>query len=268
MLNMHYSLPKKQRQRHPLREQLADMEAWNKQPIQLDRAGGSISSSTWDNIICSLHLYLGFQHRFMQVSAPTLESFTDTRMYSHFMAFQVAKAKSINSHTQSISHCKKVLIFLGRARPPGTAPSTAPVTPATLAQVHDWLNRLRQQLIQHVPRKRKDIGDMLESGKWLAADELVRIISAFATSTLSKVPLHGTCDLELARTLHDACLASCMFSHLPPVRLICLRTLQTPHAIGCLSPDCSRPGCQGNRLALRPDGSMHLVLSHYKVDRK
>ena len=268
MLNMHYSLPPAQRQLLPLRSQLADMEAWTKQPIQLDRAGGSISSSTWDNIICSIGLYLGFQHRFMHVRAPTLESFADTIMFSHFMAFQVAKAKSINSHNQTISHCKKVLFFLGRARPPGTAPTTALVDPATLAQVHDWLNRLRQQLIQHVPRKRKDIGDMLESGKWLAADELVRVIHDFTSATLRKIPASGPCDLELARTLHDASLASCMFSHLPPVRLICLRTLQTPSAIGCLSPDCRRVGCQGNRLVLRPDGSMHMLLSHYKVDKK
>ena len=204
----------------------------------------------------------------MHVHAPTLESFTDTLMYSHYMAFQVAKDKSINSHTQSISHCKKVLIFLGRARPPGTAPSTTAVDPARLAQVHDWLNRLRQQLIQHVPRRRRDIGDMLESGKWAAAHELVRLIHDFASSTMRRIPAAGPCGLELARTLHDATLASCMFSHLPPVRLICLRTLQTPSAIGCLNSDCRRPGCQGNRLVLRPDGSTHMVLSHYKVDKK
>ena len=33
MLNMHYSLPAAQRKLLPLRCQLADMEAWNKEPI-------------------------------------------------------------------------------------------------------------------------------------------------------------------------------------------------------------------------------------------
>ena len=268
MLNMHYSLPTAQRQLQPLRRQLSDMEAWCTATFQLDRAGGSIKSSTWENIISDIYLYLGFQHRYMQVPAPTLESFADTHMYSHFMAYQVAKGKTINSHTQTISHCKKVLIYLGRARSPGTALSTSPTDPASLAQVHEWLNRLRQQLIHHVPRKRKDIGDMLESGKWVAADELVRIIHDYASSTVARIPLDGPCDFPLARTLHDACLTSCMFSHLPPVRLICLRTLQLPTAIGCLTSDCSRAGCQGNRLVLRPDGSMHMLFSHYKVDKK
>ena len=55
--------------------------------------------------------------------------------------------------------------------------------------------------------------------------------------------------VQISRQLHGAALGSMTFSHLPPIRLSCIRGLLARGYQGpCLHPDCKLPGCEGNRL--------------------
>lgn len=232
------------------------MEAWTKEPLQLDRKGRSISDATWDNMLSSILSYLGFLHYYMHDAAPTLECFLHLENFASFIAFQIDKGKTVASITQIISHTRKVLTFLSRN------------SSADLTSTVRWLDRLRQQLVQHIHRNKKDIGAMLEAGKWIEAGQMVALIHKFSKGVLETIPPIGPCSPAIARKLHDACLVSCMFGHLPPLRLVCLRTMQVPHVIGCLMESCRLRGCKGNRLDIRPGGALYMVFTHYKVDQK
>ena len=109
---------------------------------------------------------------------------------------------------------------------------------------------------------------MLSEGKWISAQELVRLIHTHIQGVLQKLPSSGQLSPTLARSLHDASLLGCMFGYIPPCRLTCLRTMQTPHARGCHTEDCQKEACRGNRLELSTDGKLSMVFSHYKVDEK
>jgi len=73
--------------------------------------------------------------------------------------------------------------------------------------------------------------------------------------------------VQTSRQLHDAALASMTFSHLPPIRLPCIRGLVAPTYQGpCLHPDCKLPDCEGNRLYIIATSPllMRIQLPHHK----
>ncbi len=53
--------------RAPFPQQLAEYKAWCTNPIQLNRLGCKLSSSTWQNSEKHLFLYLGYSHHYHQV---------------------------------------------------------------------------------------------------------------------------------------------------------------------------------------------------------
>ena len=265
-LGQHYSLPKAVKEKEPLHSQLVSLERWCREGIQLDRSSGRVSSATWKNTLAGINLYLGFLYHHLDNHSPTLHCFLDGHSYVSFIAFQRAKDISINTHTQFISYSKKVLAFLSR---PSASRQAGALSIANRAeQVSRWLDILRQQLVKLVPRKRKDVGEEMAEGRWIEADKLVRLIKTYTDSVLQQLPPTGQLSSAMARALHDACLLSFMFGHIPPCRLICLRTLLTPHTPGCHHPDCVKQGCKGNRLVLTPGGKLRMLLSHYKVDAR
>ena len=77
--------------------------------------------------------------------------------------------------------------------------------------------------------------------------------------------------VKTSRDLHDAALAAMTFSHLPLVRLSCIRSLVVPTYAGhCLHLDCKEPSCQGNRLYTVSELPllMRIKLPHHKNARK
>ena len=73
--------------------------------------------------------------------------------------------------------------------------------------------------------------------------------------------------VETSRQVHDAALGSVTFSHVPPVRLSCIRGLVAPSYRGpCLHPDCKSAGCEGNRLYIISTSPllMRIKLPHHK----
>ena len=113
-----YSIPPQARESQPLKGEVAASQAWNREPIQLNRGGSSISKSTWENVLSSIFLYLGFLHFYLDIPKPTLASFVDPTGFAKFMAFQMAKGNSTNSLTndQSLQEdaCIFVKIYCGR----------------------------------------------------------------------------------------------------------------------------------------------------------
>ena len=85
-------------------------------------------------------------------------------------------------------------------------------------------------------------------------------------AALQALPAPGQmCTINGARLLHDACMTSCMFGYLPPIRLFCIRSMQVPTQDTCLKVECGGSrGCKGNRLAVRQGGQLWLDLPHHK----
>ncbi len=107
-----------------------------------------------------------------------------------------------------------------------------------------WLLQVADQL----PRRRKDPASLLAAGKWISAPELVHIIDIAWKHAELDLQQEGV-TAQTSRQLHDAALASLTFSHLPLIRLSCIRGLVAPSYQGpCLHPDCNLTGCEGNRL--------------------
>ena len=248
-----------------LKDQVTAFQSWSRERIQLDRLQKAISPATWHNISNTVYLYLGFLYNHLRVkqAALGLECFLNLQHYSKFMAYQVDKRRSMTSLTQVFSHTNKVISFLSRQ---SASPSQSLITKCE--NTSRWLQRLRQQLGHHMHKERKDMGSLMAADKWVDAASLVAMIDEFARAAVAKAPARGECIHFAARDLHDACLVSCMFGHLPPVRLVCLRTLQVPGSPKCLVAGCIRKHCRGNILEVQSSGALNMVFSHYKVDQK
>ncbi|DBA88821.1 TPA: hypothetical protein ACH3X1_016439 [Trebouxia sp. C0004] len=117
-----------------------------------------------------------------------------------------------------------------------------------------------------LPRCHKDPASLLAAGKWMSAPELVHIIDTAWKHAELDLQQEGV-TVQTSRQLHDAALASVTFSHLPPIRLSCIRGLVAPSFQGpCLHPDCKLPGCEGNRLYIITTSPllMRIKLPHHK----
>ncbi len=105
-----------------------------------------------------------------------------------------------------------------------------------------WLLQVADQL----PRRRKDPASLLAAGKWIFAPELVHIMNTAWKHAELDLQQEGV-TVHTNRQLHDAALASVTFSHLPPIKLSCIRGLAAPSYKGpCLH--CKLLGCEGNML--------------------
>ncbi|DBA82849.1 TPA: hypothetical protein ACH3X1_007071 [Trebouxia sp. C0004] len=79
------------------------------------------------------------------------------------------------------------------------------------------------------PRCHKDPASLLAAGKWMSAPELVHVIDTAWTLTHAELDLQQEgATVQTSRQLHDAALAGVTLSHLPPIRLSCIRALVAP----------------------------------------
>ena len=121
--------------------------------------------------------------------------------------------------------------------------------------------------------RKADPGLLEAQGKWISAAALVQLIERYRSRVMSSLPASGQAwSSKVARAVHDLILVSCMFSHLPPVRLHFLRLLQTPATAKCLWSGCFRKKanvvCEGNRLVAKPNGDLHLIMGHFTVESR
>jgi len=82
-----------------------------------------------------------------------------------------------------------------------------------------------------MPRKKKDVGDLAEQGRWIEPAELTGLADDNEKRVRGEVEGVGQdrpLGSSIARKLHNAVLVGVMWSHLLPVRCCSLRWLQIP----------------------------------------
>ena len=106
------------------------------------------------------------------------------------------------------------------------------------------------QVADQLPRPTKDPQSLADIGKWMSAATVVHLIDKAEQQAEAQMQQQGV-TVETSRDMHDAALAAMTFSHLPPIRLSCIRSLVVPTYAGpCLHDDCKKPSCEGNRLSV------------------
>ena len=85
------------------------------------------------------------------------------------------------------------------------------------------------QVVDQLPWCHKDPASLLAAGKWVSAPELqlVHIIDTAWEHAELDLQWEGV-TVQTSRQLHDAALASMTFSHLPPIRLSCIKAKLLP----------------------------------------
>ena len=129
---------------------------------------------------------------------------------------------------------------------------------------------MQLQVADQLPRPTKDPEGLADIGKWMSAADLVHLIHRAEQQSQAQMQQQGV-TVETSRDIHDAALAAMTFSHLPPIRLSCIRSLVVPTYAGhCLHLDCKEPSCQGNRLYTVSESPllMRIKLPHHKNARK
>ncbi len=120
------------------------------------------------------------------------------------------------------------------------------------------------------PKTHQGPQSLADIAKWMPAAEVVHLIHKAEQEAQAQMQQRGV-TVDTSRDMHDAALAAMTFSHLPPVRLSCIRSLVVPTYTGpCLHDDCKETGCQGNRLSIVSESPllMHISLPHHKNARK
>lgn len=98
-----------------------------------------------------------------------------------------------------------------------------------------------------------------------SAEALLKVIHHHQEQVLAAIQSTGMTS-SLARSLHDLALASTVFGHLPPIRLLCIRSLMHPSYDGpCEHSGCVHgPSCHGNQLEKTGGHGLHMQLPHHK----
>jgi len=152
-----YSLSACKRALDPLYKDMVAFMEWCQMDNRFDRGpNGPVAQSTMDAITTSIHSFLGNLEHNEGVAAPSLRNLLNAEEYIRYLAFSCTKGRSINSITTIISHSKKALTWLSKAK----LHLTARAVETTV-----WLDSVRKQLQITMPRKKKDVGDLAEQGR-------------------------------------------------------------------------------------------------------
>lgn len=240
----------------PLKQQMQELKVWSQKPIQLDRDGIAIRARTWEGIEKEVYLFLGFVHAFHGIAIPNLRHFLEAPLIAALLSYHQAAGHSYNTINNVFSAIKRVLAWLS---------CQSGVEAATMQQLLAWVGRLHKQVRQSMARDRIDVDSLAQNNSWCSAAALLGVMEGSRASVMAELQ-ESPMTLGLARRLHDALLGCFMFGWLPPQRPSCVRTLLSPYYTGpCMDPDCRKPlECQGNKVHLRPDGSMYVELRHHK----
>ena len=128
------------------------------------------------------------------------------------------------------------------------------------------------QVGDYNPQPPKDPDTLAAAGKWMECRAFVKLLHQIRTR--SQEGWHKTGSLMQAREVHDAVLACCMITHLPPMRLSMIRSMRysAPDEAcpPCNHPDCKLAECEGNRLYVESMSPvrMRMKFPHHKNDNK
>lgn len=257
-MRMQYSLSKPQTDQEPLQTELSSYKAWLSDDINTDRGKGPpAADSTTQNLMKALLGFLGFLYYFIKPNKLSLWNVLDGHSVAKYISYHKHKGNTIGTLSSQIACLRKALKYLS------SQSKQQSVQQHIEAEVN-WLSILNSQLCHIMPKEistiqlpeAKDVVKFIERLKWKALHAYMGIAPGSVIS------------MKLARLFHDALLACMIFGYLPPLRLVCLRTLQQPCAKGCLHKGCKSKKCTGNRLHILQNGNLQLHLSHFKVERK
>lgn len=255
-MRMQYSLHKPLTAQQPLHDQLVSYKAWLSDEINTDRGSGPpAAESTAQNLMKVVHGFLGYQHYFIKPPKLSIWNILDGQSIAQYVSYHKHKGNTIGTLSAQIAGLRKALKFLKTQTEDGR------IHKHIEAEIK-WLSTLNSQLSHVMPKETPEC-------KLPQAHQVVRAIENLRWKALCAMPTPGSVfSMQTARLFHDALLACMIFGHLPPIRLICLRTLQHPLARGCLHKGCKHKQCTGNRIHCLPTKQLQLHLSHFKVERK
>ena len=256
-----YSLCEADREHPEFKAEMDKLVSYLSEGVQADRDGGALADRTIENFSNQVYLYLGFGYHYCNQDSPQLKLFLNEQVLGLYLSFQLKKQNSWNTISCFFAAAKRLLDYLGREDQPRAN------------QLKLWLKRIAGQLKRMLMTRKADPGLLEAQGKWISAAALVQLIEKYRSRVRSSLPAPWQAwSSKVARAVHDLILVSCMFTHLPPVRLHTLRLLQTPATAKCLWSGCPRKkanlDCQGNRLVAKQNGDLQLILSHYKVESR
>ena len=119
------------------------------------------------------------------------------------------------------------------------------------------------------PEPPKTVESMTAAGKWMECRDLVQLLHRARVQ--SQTVWHQTHSLTQARAVHDAVLGCVVFTHLPPMRLSCIRSMLAPDCTApCSHPDCKLKDCEGNKLYVDSTSPLRLRMKfpHHKNESK
>ncbi|KAL3152850.1 hypothetical protein ABBQ38_012165 [Trebouxia sp. C0009 RCD-2024] len=244
-----------------LEQHMGEFKSFSTNPFQLNRKGIAHGSRTWQNSEKQVYLFLGYCHHYQQVSQPTLQLFLSSPLIAQYVSFHIAAGHS-QLYIRNFLSCARCVLRWWQSKPGGNHPS--------FVEGLEWLQTLGLQVADQLPRPSKDPKGLADAGKWMSAPRLVHLIHGAELQSQDQMQQQGV-TVETSRDMHDAALAAMTFSHLPPVRLSCIRSLVVPAYTGpCLHPDCKEPSCEGNRLSITSESPllMHIQSPHHKNARK
>lgn len=257
-MRVQYSLSKPHTEQQPVQSELASYKSWLSDEINTDRGKGPpAADSTTQNLMKAVHQFLGYQQCFIKPNELSMWNLLDGHSVANYISYHKHKGNTIGTLSSQIACLRKALKFLS------TQTDKVSVQQHIEAEIN-WLSTLNSQLYHIMPRE-------VSTVQLPKAQQVVKAIEGLRQRALHAFNGHppgAVFSMRTARLFHDALLACMIFGHLPPLRLICLRTLQQPFAKGCLHKGCKSKQCTGNRIHILPTGAFQLHLSHFKVERK
>ena len=124
-------------QTHPLHHQLSQLKTWYTNPIQLDRQGPPLTSSTIQYHVNNISLFLGHCHWMQGVAMPNLEDYLDPLKVCDYINMKVALEQSTHTINNVLDTTVMVLKWF-ISLPLGGDPS--------LPQAITWMHTLSTQV--------------------------------------------------------------------------------------------------------------------------
>lgn len=232
-------------------QQLAELKTWATTPIQLNRKGPPLQQVSWQNLLGTIWLFLGFCWKWMGIQEPCLQQYLSPHLVASFISFHIALRHCSSTIKQHVATSLKVLAWWS------TKPGGHDIGLKLMRE--QWLPTLSSQVGLAIPKPVKSARDLP------TAKTLLTTIVQQRLAVLKAIQETGM-TAALARTLHDVTLGSTVFGYLPPIRISCIRSLVLPGYDGaCHKPDCIQDSsCHGNQLQLTSNGALHMHLPHHK----
>ena len=232
-------------------QQLSELKTWATTPIQLNRKGPPLQQVSWENVLSTIWLFLGFCWRWMGIQQPSLQQYLSPHLVASFMSFHIALRHCSSTIKQHVATALKVLAWWS-TKPGGHDPGLKLMR-------EQWLPTLSAQVGLALPKPVKSASDLP------TAKTLLTTIVQHGHGVMKAIQETGM-TATLARALHDVTLASTVFGYLPPVRISCIRSLVLPSYDGpCHKCDCIQDSsCHGNKLQQTSSGALLMHLPHHK----